>query len=476
MKVAVYIRVSTEDQALKGESLELQKERILEYIKIRDWKLFKIYEDAGISGGSTKRPAFQELLRDARAKLFDIACVYKIDRLSRSIVDFFNTLQLFEKQGISFVSITQQFDTSTPTGRFLMSMLASFADFERSIGIERAKDSYLRRLSNGISSGVLPYGYKREDKKVVIVPEQAEKIKQLYDSALQGISMREIARQTGISRDSVMFILSNPFYCGYLARKRDDNKKKISKAKWEFHSAQHEAIIPYETWKAVQDMRKNKKAVSKQKHTALFSKLIYCARDKHNLTYRNKNDSYVCLPIYEKDSYCNRKISESALEEKLLKTIDRFITLDFSELENDIYNIKKEIQNIDKRITRLTSMVENEIVSMEEGKEKIARLKQEKEKLLGKNRIDINLVRDRIKKVQQIYPHTTREEKALFWHIIIKRISLQYDRIHITWNINIPASEFALEPLKKGKNVRCGGDEGSYTATPDLIELSRIVS
>ena len=105
-------------------------------------------------------------------------------------------------------------------------------------------------------------------------------------------------------------------------------------------------------------------------------------------------------------------------------------------------------------------MVENEIVSMEEGKEKIARLKQEKEKLLGKNRIDINLVRDRIKKVQQIYPHTTREEKALFWHIIIKRISLQYDRIHITWNINIPASEFSLKPLRKGKSVRCGGDEG----------------
>ncbi|PIW10458.1 MAG: recombinase family protein, partial [Caldiserica bacterium CG17_big_fil_post_rev_8_21_14_2_50_35_7] len=155
MKAAIYMRVSTPDQAEEGESLELQKERILEYIKAQNWKLFKIYEDAGLSGGSTKRPAFQELLKDTQNKLFDVVLVYKIDRLSRSIVDFFNTLQLFEKQGITFVSITQQFDTSTPTGRFAMSMLASFADFERSIGIERAKDSYLRRLKNGISSGVL---------------------------------------------------------------------------------------------------------------------------------------------------------------------------------------------------------------------------------------------------------------------------------------------------------------------------------
>lgn len=462
MKAAIYMRVSTPDQAEEGESLELQKERILEYIKAQNWKLFKIYEDAGLSGGSTKRPAFQELLKDAQNKLFDVVLVYKIDRLSRSIVDFFNTLQLFEKQGITFVSITQQFDTSTPTGRFAMSMLASFADFERSIGIERAKDSYLRRLKNGISSGVLPYGYKREDGKVVVVPEQAEKVKQLYDLVLQKISMREIARQTGISRDSVRFILSNPFYAGYLARKRDDNKKKIPELEWEFYPGKHEAIISYEKWKTVQDIRKNKKAVVRKKFTALFSRLIYCAKDKHNLTFQMKRNIpyYVCLPIYEGDTYCNRKLNEIDLEEKLLKTINKFLSLDLPHEKQKDY--RDEIKTIERKIARVQELAENEILSIEQAREKIHKLQSEREKVLdkSKNRIDIEFVIERIKKVGQIYPHMTREEKALFWHILIKQIIVKSDRIHTVWTADLSASELRLKPLQTSKKVRLGGDEG----------------
>jgi len=160
MKAAIYTRVSTSDQAVNGESLDLQKDRLIEYVKNHGWELYKAYEDGGFSGKNVNRPAFQSMMKDAEAKKFDILVVYKIDRLSRSVLDFHTTMQFLEKQGISFVSVTQQFDTTTSMGRLMLNILVDFANFEREINVDRAIDSYLKRLQDGVNSGTVPYGYK----------------------------------------------------------------------------------------------------------------------------------------------------------------------------------------------------------------------------------------------------------------------------------------------------------------------------
>jgi site-specific DNA recombinase len=153
MKAAVYTRVSTPGQAINGESLDMQKERLIEYVKNHNWELYKTYEDGGFSGKDTNRPAFQQMIKDAELKKFDVLVVYKIDRLSRSILDFHTTMKFLEKQNISFVSITQQFDTTNSMGRLMLAILVDFANFEREINVDRSYDTYFSRLKSGLSSG-----------------------------------------------------------------------------------------------------------------------------------------------------------------------------------------------------------------------------------------------------------------------------------------------------------------------------------
>jgi site-specific DNA recombinase len=107
MKAAIYIRVSTPGQAINGESLDMQKERLVSYAKAQDWNIYKTYEDGGFSGKDTDRPGFQAMLSDVQQNKFDILLVYKIDRLSRSTLDFHTTMDFLQKQDISFISATQ---------------------------------------------------------------------------------------------------------------------------------------------------------------------------------------------------------------------------------------------------------------------------------------------------------------------------------------------------------------------------------
>jgi len=144
MRCAIYTRVSTDNQVEKDyNSLETQKESLMAYIqahKYEGWELYDIYEDAGYSAADLNRPELQRLLNDIRRKKINIVLVYKIDRLTRSPKDFYQLIELFEKYNISFISITERFDTSTPAGRLLRNIMLIFAQFERELASERTKD------------------------------------------------------------------------------------------------------------------------------------------------------------------------------------------------------------------------------------------------------------------------------------------------------------------------------------------------
>jgi site-specific DNA recombinase len=286
VKAAIYTRVSTVGQAQEGESLEMQKERLLAHINSQGWELFKVYEDAGISGGTSNRPAFQEMLRDAKARKFDILLVYKIDRLSRSILDFYETMQVLQASDISFVSLTQQFDTSTSGGRLMLAILVDFANFEREINVERSRDSYISRLYKGVHSGRTPFGYKREDGKLVVIPEQAETVNKAFDLALKGNSSIRISQELGLPIDLVKSILTNPVYTGFVCPRRDKHGHRVlDYSQW--HKGQHDAIISLDTFKLVSEKRSRP---TKGKHLALFSRLIYCPYCKHNLTAQKRKN------------------------------------------------------------------------------------------------------------------------------------------------------------------------------------------
>src|SRR6266446_1162570 len=176
VRCAIYTRVSTEhglDQEFN--SLDAQYDAASAYIKSQghaDWALIRSrYDDGGYSGGSTERPDLQRLLNDIRARKINVIIIYKIDRLTRSLADFAKLVELFDAQGVSFVSVTQQFNTTTSMGRLTLNVLLSFAQFEREVTSERIRDQIAASMPKGLwVGGPLPLGYDVRERRLVVNP------------------------------------------------------------------------------------------------------------------------------------------------------------------------------------------------------------------------------------------------------------------------------------------------------------------
>lgn len=181
-RVAAYCRQSVSDD-LEFNSLDAQRQAVGAYVESQPgWELLPTrYDDRGFSGSNADRPAFQQLLADIRAGKVDVVVVYKIDRLSRSIADFAATIRLFEDQGVAFVSTTQHFDTSGPTGRLMLNLLMSFSEFEREQIAERTRDKMAAtRRRGGWTGGTPMLGYLVVDKRLVVDESEAEQVRQIF--------------------------------------------------------------------------------------------------------------------------------------------------------------------------------------------------------------------------------------------------------------------------------------------------------
>jgi site-specific DNA recombinase len=267
LRCAIYTRVST-DARLEQEfnSLDAQREASEAYIKSQThegWSLIRAcYDDGGFSGGSMGRPALQKLLSEVQAKRIDVIVVYKVDRLTRSLADFAKLVEMFDAHGVSFVSVTQSFNTTTSMGRLTLNVLLSFAQFEREVTGERIRDKIAASKKKGIwMGGVVPLGYRVEARALHIVEDHAELVRGLFKRYLEVGSvarLREIldaegvrlpiridgkGRSTGgglFSRGHIYKIFSNPIYIGQIAHKGV------------VHEGQHPAIVDCELWDKVQ--------------------------------------------------------------------------------------------------------------------------------------------------------------------------------------------------------------------------------
>src|SRR6266446_1647067 len=241
VRCAIYTRVSTEhglDQEFN--SLDAQYDAASAYIKSQahaGWTLIRSrYDDGGYSGGSTDRPDLQRLLDDIRARKIDVIVVYKVDRLTRSLADFAKLVELFDAQGVSFVSVTQQFNTTTSMGRLTLNVLLSFAQFEREVTSERIRDKIAASQRKGLwVGGPLPLGYEMKDGKIAVVEDEAERVRLIYrrylelggvNALVRDLRDKEIRtkirlRATGAThggilfeRGSLFYLLRNRFYIG----------------------------------------------------------------------------------------------------------------------------------------------------------------------------------------------------------------------------------------------------------------------
>ena len=241
VRCAIYTRVST-DHGLDQEfnSLDAQYDAASSYIKSQahaGWTLIRSrYDDGGFSGGSTDRPDLQRLLDDIRSRKLDVIVVYKVDRLTRSLADFAKLVELFDAHGVSFVSVTQQFNTTTSMGRLTLNVLLSFAQFEREVTSERIRDKIAASKRKGLwVGGPLPLGYHMNDDKIAVIEDEAERVRLIYRRYLELGSVNALVRDlrernvrtkarllaTGATRGGVPFgrgslfyLLRNRFYIG----------------------------------------------------------------------------------------------------------------------------------------------------------------------------------------------------------------------------------------------------------------------
>lgn len=226
-KVALYVRVSTTSQLEEGYSIEEQKAKLESYCDIKDWHIYKVYTDGGFSGSTTERPALEQLIKDAQNKLFDTVLVYKLDRLSRSQKDTLYLIEdIFLKNNIEFVSLLENFDTSTPFGRAVIGLLSVFAQLEREQIKERMQLGKLGRAKAGKSmmwaKTSYGYNYDKETGSMTVNEYEALAVKEIYSLYLAGMSITKLRdkinedypKQPAWSYRTIRGILANPVYCG----------------------------------------------------------------------------------------------------------------------------------------------------------------------------------------------------------------------------------------------------------------------
>jgi site-specific DNA recombinase len=266
LRCAIYTRKSSEE-GLEQEfnSLHAQHEACEAFIRSQlheGWScLAQAYDDGGRSGGNMERPALQQLLIDIREGKVDVVVVYKIDRLTRSLADFAKIVEIFDARNVSFVSITQQFNTTTSMGRLTLNVLLSFAQFEREVTGERIRDKIAASKRKGMwMGGVPPLGYTVQDRKLIVVEHEAETVRHIFqryapigsvrllreELGIRGITSKSWTSASGrswggrlIARGALYLMLQNPIYLGEIVHKD------------ETYPGEHEAIIGPALWDAV---------------------------------------------------------------------------------------------------------------------------------------------------------------------------------------------------------------------------------
>lgn len=357
-RCAIYVRKSTEHGLdMEFNSLQNQEESCKAYIAsqaFNGWQYHKTYTDAAISGGTMERPALKQMLDDMARGLVNTVVVYKVDRLSRSILDFHNMMRYFEKYGANFVSITQSFDTSTSMGKLTLNMLLSFAQFEREVSAERVRDKIRASKAKGLwMGGNPPLGYDVVNKKLIPNEVEAANVRTLFEKYLELQSVNALTEYSAahniyakqwttakgvtkggrpIAKMSMHRILRDRTYIGQIVNKTDNTVAQ----------GEHRAILPTELFERVQVALQNNANNKSETHGSpnlLSGKLFNhngvrftnqrtCGKGKINTHYYATRGFYLPAPT---------------VDEIAIKTTSQFLDADLSALPSATIDALKHI-------------------------------------------------------------------------------------------------------------------------------------
>jgi len=416
VRVAAYVRVSTDEQADKGNSLLEQRERLEAYCKAMGWNKPVFFEDDGYSAKDMRRPNAQKMIDRVSNNEFDIVLTSKLDRMSRNLLDMLQFVKLLEDHNCSYVSSSEGFDTSTAVGRMVLQLLAAFAEFERERTRERVKDNMMSLARNTDKVITLPcYGYDIVEGKYAINDQEAQFIQLMFELAEQGHGPRMIAKilndrgattKRGKPWDQVnvkRLIHTETIYGTVVYNKRQNKNGKLvirDKSEWIVKEGNHPAIISAEKRNRVLEILEGRKRARKHadSETYLLTGLVKCAHCGRNMkgnTARYKRQGktydyfrYVCASYVNGYGCKYHAVHRDDLENEIMSQIERVARTSTGKLELDIAHtsvvadeiedIKSQLAKIDKRMQKQIDAYTNDLIS--DGDLKIASEKAEKER------------------------------------------------------------------------------------------------
>ena len=469
--VALYIRVSTQEQAREGYSIEEQKERLEKYADAHDWIIYKVYSDPGFSGGSIERPGLKAMIRDISENKIDKVVVYKLDRLSRSQKDTLYLIEdIFLENNTDFVSMTENFDTSTPFGKAMIGILSVFAQLEREQIKERMALGREGRAKSGLWGGGanVPIGYRYANNVLTPDPFEAMIVRRIYSEYLSGKSKTAICADLNreglrssyglFAKTTITQILHHGIYTGLI--KYHDK----------YYESNYERIIDRETWLKVQEL--NRKNTEKNPYSSLgfnnrvsiITGLCYCriCGKKMKSVYNTPGRGYhpergiqkfIVCPDKKKTGCTNRRYHMEKIEDIVLTEIKKLrIDPDYlkavrSKSENN--NIAEEIQILtdriegnDIKISRLMDLYSIGGVDMAQVKDKIENIGRESESLKRQiqdlkqeqtESMTDEEIRECIDTLDLYIDNEDVERTRKIVTTLIKKIELSEDNIRIYW-------------------------------------------
>lgn len=432
-RVAIYVRVSTVEQAQEGYSIPAQIALLKKYAETYGYVITKMYQDAGISGKNIQdRPGLLQMLEDAKQHKFDIVLIWKLSRLSRSLLDMLSVVDLLQQNNVSLLSYSEHFDTSTPIGKMLLQLLGSIAEFERNTIIENVKMGMNQRFKEGLSKSSIPFAYSYSDsnKEVLVDSEKAEAVREIFRRYVAGANIQQLVDYLNglgytnrIGRkwrhEMLVKMLSNEFYNGYVTTGRKDLKN----GRFEVKKGIHEAIIDDDLFAAVQQRvkaNKQKTIVRKKDADQLFSSVVKCPKcglgmyyiESHSTRNGKKYPTYMyrcgganpnrglctgfCISTRKVDPWVLEKL-KVLINSEVVENISEFVEkADKPDHQEPIRVIEHEIQEATRVRDRYFALFETGKVEMNafadrinELIEKINRLQKQREELEKQNTLDV---------------------------------------------------------------------------------------
>lgn len=448
-KTAIYIRVSTEEQAKEGYSIPAQREKLIAYCKAKEWLIYDIFIDDGYSGKNIERPALERLIE--KVNDIDIVLVYKLDRLSRSQKDVLYLIEdVFEPKGIGFVSTLESFDTTTPFGKAMLGILAVFAQLERETIVERSRLGKREQAKQGKwRGGPVPLGYDYKDEKLIVNEYEADIIRKIFDMYIDGMGMDTISKklnesgykskQGTIFRTSkIRSYLNNHMYAGLIPHKGD------------VFNGEHDPILDEGVFEAVQKIMQDRGSSWRKPSSSLLGGLAVCGECGAKIFRRKVKDIayYTCYTYHGGPSHMVTA-KNCIIGYKNQVKLENEVVAQLKYFEKDKFALEGLIEDILKAnskkidITPLTSLKRE----LNDVKKELARWYD----AYGKGHMDFDEVNSRIeiaaKKKENI---EMRIKDILEYHREVSESNIEFQQLkHIIGNFSCIWENASMDERKK---------------------------